>query len=39
MVKADMGTFIVLTIVFAVLNGVVPMILHGPLIAGSTSSA
>ena len=34
MVKADMGTFIVLTIVFAVLNGVVPMILHGPLIAG-----
>ena len=34
MVKADMGTFIVLTIVFAVLNGMVPMILHGPLIAG-----
>jgi uncharacterized membrane protein len=34
MVKADIGTFMLLTIVFAVLNGVVPMILHGPLIAG-----
>jgi hypothetical protein len=34
MVKADIGTFIVLTIVFAVLNGMVPMILQGPLIAG-----
>jgi uncharacterized membrane protein len=34
MVKADIGTFILLTIVFAVLNGMVPMILQGPLIAG-----
>ena len=34
MVKADIGTFMLLTIVFAILNGMVPMILHGPLIAG-----
>lgn len=34
MVKADIGTFMLLTIVFAVLNGMVPMILQGPLIAG-----
>jgi uncharacterized membrane protein len=34
MVKADIGTFILLTIVFAVLNGMVPMILQGPLFAG-----
>jgi uncharacterized membrane protein len=34
MVKADIGTFILLTLVFAVLNSMVPMILHGPLIAG-----
>ena len=33
-VKADAGTFILLTIVFAVLNSMVPMILQGPLIAG-----
>ena len=33
-VKADIGTFIVLTLVFTVLNGMVPMILQGPLIAG-----
>jgi uncharacterized membrane protein len=34
MVKADIGTFMLLTIVFAVLNTMVPMILQGPLIAG-----
>jgi uncharacterized membrane protein len=34
MVKADIGTFMLLTIVFVVLNGMVPMILQGPLIAG-----
>jgi uncharacterized membrane protein len=34
MVKADIGTFILLMIVFVVLNGMVPMILQGPLIAG-----
>jgi uncharacterized membrane protein len=34
MVKADIGTFILLTLVFAVLNSMVPMILQGPLIAG-----
>jgi len=34
MVKADIGTFMLLTIVFAILNSAVPMILHGPLIAG-----
>ena len=33
-VKADIGTFMLLTIVFAVLNSMVPMILQGPLIAG-----
>ena len=33
-VKADIGTFILLTIVFAALNAMVPMILQGPLIAG-----
>jgi uncharacterized membrane protein len=33
-VKADIGTFVLLTIVFAVLNTMVPMILKGPLIAG-----
>jgi len=34
MVKADIGTFILLMLVFVVLNGMVPMILQGPLIAG-----
>ena len=34
MVKADIGTFILLTLVFAVLNSMVPMILQGPLFAG-----
>jgi uncharacterized membrane protein len=34
MVKADIGTFMLLMIVFVVLNAMVPMILQGPLIAG-----
>jgi uncharacterized membrane protein len=33
-VKADIGTFMLLMIVFVVLNAMVPMILQGPLIAG-----
>jgi len=34
MVKADIGTFILLMIVFVAINAVVPMILQGPLVAG-----
>ena len=34
MVKADIGTFMLLMIVFVALNAVVPMILQGPLVAG-----
>jgi uncharacterized membrane protein len=34
MVKADMGTFILLAIVFSALNAMVPVLLQGPLIAG-----
>ncbi|MGA2267549.1 MAG: zinc-ribbon domain-containing protein [Bryobacteraceae bacterium] len=34
MVKADIGTFVLLAIVFTVLNAMVPIILQGPLIAG-----
>lgn len=34
MVKDDMGTFVVATLLYGALNGVVPMILHGPLAAG-----
>jgi uncharacterized membrane protein len=33
-VKADIGTFMLMTLVFAALNSMVPMILQGPLIAG-----
>jgi uncharacterized membrane protein len=33
-VKADIGTFMLLTIIFALLNAMVPIVLHGPLIAG-----
>jgi uncharacterized membrane protein len=33
-VKADLGTFMVMSLVFVVLNSVVPIILQGPLIAG-----
>ncbi|PYT26762.1 MAG: hypothetical protein DMG57_20595 [Acidobacteria bacterium] len=34
MVKADMGTYVLLAFVFMVLNGTVPFILQGPLLAG-----
>jgi hypothetical protein len=34
MVKDDLGTFVVATLLYAVLNGVVPVILQGPLAAG-----
>jgi len=37
--ESDIGTFMLLTIVLAVLCGMVPMILQGPLIAGFISSA
>jgi uncharacterized membrane protein len=33
-VKADIGTFVLLAIVFTALNAMVPLILQGPLIAG-----
>ncbi len=33
-VKADMGTYILLSVVFLILTSAVPVILHGPLIAG-----
>jgi hypothetical protein len=33
-VKADMGNYVLLALVFIVLNAMVPMILQGPLIAG-----
>lgn len=33
-VKADMGTFMLLAIVFSALNAMVPILLQGPLIAG-----
>jgi uncharacterized membrane protein len=34
LVKADMGTFVLLTLVFCVLSSAVPIILQGPMIAG-----
>src|SRR5689334_4142031 len=34
MVKADMGTYALLGLVFVVLNGFVPLLLQGPLLAG-----
>ncbi len=34
MVKDDMGTFIVATLLFGALSSVVPVVLHGPLAAG-----
>ena len=34
LVKADMGNYVLLALVFIALNGMVPMILQGPLIAG-----
>ena len=34
LVKADIGTFFLVALVFAVLNGFVPLILQGPLMAG-----
>src|SRR6266446_2751408 len=34
MVKADMGNYVLLTLVFMVLNGAVPLILQGPLLVG-----
>jgi hypothetical protein len=34
MVKGDLGTFVLLSLVFVVLNSFVPFILQGPLIAG-----
>lgn len=34
LVKADMGTYVLLAIVFALLSSAVPVILQGPLIAG-----
>src|SRR5713226_940338 len=34
MVKADIGTFILLAIIVLVLNGMVPVILQGPLLTG-----
>jgi uncharacterized membrane protein len=34
MVKADMGTYVLLSLVFMFLNGAVPLILQGPLTAG-----
>jgi uncharacterized membrane protein len=34
LVKADMGTFVLLTLIFCVLSSAVPIILQGPMIAG-----
>ena len=34
LVKADMGNYVVLALVFVALNAMVPMILQGPLLAG-----
>jgi len=34
MVNADMGNYVLLTLVFMVLNGAVPVILQGPLLVG-----
>ncbi|MCU1238279.1 MAG: hypothetical protein JWP63_6246 [Candidatus Solibacter sp.] len=34
LVKADLGNYVLIALVFSVLNGAVPMILQGPLIAG-----
>jgi len=34
MVKNDLGTFVVATLLYVLLNGVVPLILQGPLMAG-----
>jgi uncharacterized membrane protein len=34
MVNADMGNYVLLALVFMVLNGAVPLILQGPLLAG-----
>ena len=34
MVKADMGNFAIMTLVYSVVNGMVPLILQGPLQAG-----
>ena len=34
MVKADMGNYVLIALVFVALNGLVPVILQGPLMAG-----
>jgi uncharacterized membrane protein len=34
LVKADMGNYVLITLVFVVLNGMVPVILQGPLLVG-----
>ena len=34
LVKADIGTFFLVALVFSILNGFVPLILQGPLMAG-----
>src|SRR5437868_476349 len=34
LVKADMGNYVIMALVFSLLNGMVPFILQGPLIVG-----
>jgi uncharacterized membrane protein len=34
MVKADMGNFLVLALIFSAINGMIPMLLQGPLMVG-----
>ena len=34
MVKADMGTYVLMAVIFTLLNSVVPVIIQGPLVAG-----